>query len=166
MVTKKVNRLLKIHDKFLFITIIFCSIFILLFLAFLLLAIPNPILIFVVIASVAPGCWLFVKVLFGYKAKLENDIDKMLTKIIKQEIVKELNSQNIYCEFDVKPSYHNSKNIAYIFHFYYSDVKLYGRLSCIISKIREYINAYLQDLHHIVIFLEEDCDMQTNNIVV
>lgn len=158
-------KLLKKRKNFFAITFVACTIYVILFLILLLLSTPHPFLTFLAIVSVAPGCWLLVNILFKYRAKLENDINERLTKIIRQEFAKELQSQNIDCIFDVKATSFNSKNIANEFCFYYSGIKWYMSVFGSISRVSKWINGLLYDIHYIAILPEEDSTLQSDVVV-
>lgn len=168
MVIEKVNKLIKKRGHFFAITVIFCAIYIIFFLILLMLSIPHPILTFLVIISVAPGCWLLVHVLFKYKAKLENNINAQLTKILRQEFQKEFEKQKIYCVFDIKPVEFNSMNIVTDFDFCYfaHDVNLYGTILLSVSRVKNWINGLFSNLHYIDIFSKEDFTLESNEIIV
>ena len=164
MVKKKVNKLIERRRNFTLLTIICSAIYILLFLALLLLSTPYPLFTFLVIASVAPSCWLFVHFLFKYRKKLENDINTKVVQIIKKEFIKDFNSHNISCPFDIKPKGFDSKNLAKSFNLCYSssDEKLYNELLWSVNRVNQWLNAIndlLPDLYHIDIYLYYDSSL-------
>ena len=168
---KKINRHIKIRNHFFVITLISCTIYIVLFLILLLLSIPHPLLSFLVIISVTPGCWLIVHLLFKYKARLENDINTRVIRIIKKEFAKDFESHNICCTFDIKPIRFDSKNLAKGFQLCYSypDEKLHKELLLSVNRVNQWLNAIndlLPDLYHIDIFLYYDSTLESKDIVV
>ena len=171
MVKKKVNKLIERRRNFTLLTIICSAIYILLFLALLLLSTPYPLFTFLVIASVAPSCWLFVHFLFKYRKKLENDINTKVVQIIKKEFIKDFNSHNISCPFDIKPIRFDNKNLAKGFHLCYSypDEKLHKELLLSVNRVNQWLNCLnglLPDLYHIDILLYYDSTLESKDIVV
>lgn len=98
----KINQLLKINKNFLGLTVIPCSIFVVMFFVILLFSVNHPILLLLTVILVVPGTWLLVHILFKYRTKLQNDIKIRLTKLIRQELQKEFEANNFSCHFDVK----------------------------------------------------------------
>lgn len=165
---EKVNKLIERRRNFTLLTIICSAIYILLFLALLLFSTPYPLLTFLVIASVAPSCWLFVHFLFKYKVKLENDINTRLIRIIKKEFVEDFKSHNICCPFDIKPRRFDSKNLAKSFDLCYSypDKKLYTELIWSVGRVNRSLNELLPDLYNIDIYTHYDSTLESKDIVV
>ena len=162
----KLNRLLKTYDNFKLLTIICTTIYVILFFVLLLLSTSYPILTFLLIVAVAPGCWLLVFLLFKAYENLTNNINKQLTKIIKRELQKEFGKQKIICVFDVKPKSFNPENIADQFHFYYSGVPLDRPLLVSISNVTQRINGDLyNNIHNIDILPEESPTLQSDIVV-
>jgi len=162
---EKINQLIKIRYNFFTICFISCIIYLILFLVLLVLSTPHPLVTFIIVVSAAPGCWLLVNMLFKYKTKLENYINTRLTKIIMKELQKELKSQNVCCAFNLKPVGFNGSNIADLFHFYYSDAKLYETYIIAISKTRKWIMAFLPNLYGLRIELKEDPTLNSDLVV-
>ncbi len=166
MITEKVNKLIERRRNFTLLTIICSAIYILLFLALLLLSTPYPLLTFLVIASVAPSCWLFVHFLFKYKVKLENDINTRLIRIIKKEFVEDFKSHNICCPFDIKARRFDSKNLAKSFDLCYPNKKLHTELIWSVGRVNRSLNELLPDLYNIDIYTNYDSTFESKDIVV
>lgn len=171
MIKKNVNKLIERRRNFTLLTILCSAIYILLFLALLLFSTPYPLFTFLVIASVAPSCWLFVHFLFKYKLKLENDINTRVIRIIKKEFVEDFKSHNICCPFDIKPIGFDSKNLAkdFLLCYSYTDEKLHKELLLSVNRVTQWLNSIndlLPDLYHIDILLYYDSTLEQKDIVV
>jgi len=159
----KITRLLKINKNFSGLTVIPSAIFIALYFALLLFSLKHPFLILLTVLLMSPSCWLFVRLLFTYKTKLQNKIKILLTRLIRQELQKEFEANNFNCPFDVKP--------RVIFDEYCSFDVLYSSISSAMlhhkyaKKVKDTINAKLPSWYEIRFISAEIKDTQPDVVV-
>lgn len=159
----KITRLLKINKNFTGLTVIPCAIFVILFFTILLISIKHPILLFLTILLICPGCWLFVQLLFMYKTKLQNNIKILLTRLIRQELQKEFEANNLSCHFDVKPRVFFDEYCSFdVLYSNSSSAMLHHKYA---TKVKHTINDKLPSWHQINFISAEIKDTQSDIVV-
>ena len=148
----KINKLIRLNKNFMFHAIVLFLIFIAMFFIAFLFSLRYPLLMLLTVILIVPISHLFARILCNCKVKLERTIKKRLTNLVKKELSKEFEQNELKCIFDAKIM--NFSNTACSFNICYccthnDFLKFYLPH---VNKVRKNINDNLSCCYDVVFF--------------